>query len=95
LKAKHEKLISAISKLLDSAKGIEGDREMKLNAIIDNYVPQHDYRDYLVKNQDELSICSHKRICLSEEGSHLYLLHKTRVRGENYKKIEIDMAQVK
>jgi hypothetical protein len=39
LKAKHEKLISAISKLLDSAKSIEGDRKMKLNGYSGDIVP--------------------------------------------------------
>ena len=89
LRKKHEKLINAIFKLLENASMNEGSRTDKLNAIINEYSSTNDYRDLLVKNKEHLAKCCHKRICLNEDCTILYLLEKTKVVGDNYNKITI------
>ncbi len=72
LREQPDRLINAVIKLLNSANRIEGNREDKLNAIIDNYDSQDDYRDLLVKDKMSLKYCYNKRICLNEEERKLY-----------------------
>lgn len=89
LRKKHKKLINAIFKLLENASMNEGSRTDKLNAIIDNYISTNDYRDLIILNRKHLVNCWHKRICLNEDGTILYLLEKTKVVGDNYKKLSM------
>lgn len=89
LRKKHEKLINAILKLLIEANKTEENRDDKLNTIIDNSIPTNDYRDLLVLKRKHLANCWHKRICLNEDGTILYLLEKTKVVGDNYKKLSL------
>lgn len=89
LQKKHKKLINAIFKLLENASMNEGSRTDKLNAIIDNYISTNDYRDLIILNRKHLANCLHKRICLNEDGTILYLLEKTKVVGDNYKKLSM------
>lgn len=89
LRKKHKKLINAIFKLLENASMNEGSRMDKLNAIIDNYISTNDYRDLIILNRKHLANCLHKRICLNEDGTILYLLEKTKVVGDNYKKLSM------
>lgn len=89
LRKKHEKFINAINKLLEFAKKVDGSRFEKLNTIIRSYVANKDYRDLIISNKNLLNNCWHKRICLNEDGTILYLLEKTRVVGDNYKKLSM------
>lgn len=89
LRKKHKKLINAIFELLKNASMKEGSRTDKLNAIIDDYTPNNDYRDLIILNRECLANCWHKRICLNEDGTILYLLEKTKVVGDNYKKLSM------
>ena len=87
LRKKHEKLLNAISKLLLFAKENEGNRNDILRKAINNYNYNNDYRDWLIKNNENLKNWSHKRICLNASGTILYLLEKTRVVGNNYREV--------
>ena len=89
LRKKHKKLIDAIFKLLKNASMKEGSRTDKLNAIIDDYTSYNDYRDLIILNREYLANCWYKRICLNEDGTILYLLEKTKVVGDNYKKLSM------
>jgi hypothetical protein len=86
LRSRPNKLMNALHKLLDCAINVEGDRDDKLKTIINNSALQNDYRDLIISNMNFLKSCYHKRFCINEDGTTLYLLESTRVVGENYRK---------
>ncbi|REC40913.1 MULTISPECIES: DUF262 domain-containing protein [Chryseobacterium] len=89
IRKKYEKFVSAITKLLTHTHQTEGDRSMKLNLVLENYVPNNDYRDVFIQYKKSLSNSYYKRFCYNENSSNLYILEKTKVVGNNYKKIKL------
>jgi hypothetical protein len=86
---KTDKFINAVYKLISNSFNLSDDRITILKSVIQNAAPLNDYRSHLIKNDSLLSECFHKRICLNEEETILYVLEKTKVVGENYKEIKV------
>lgn len=84
---KPEKFINAVYKLISNPFNSNNDRIAILKSVIQNAEPLNDYRKHLIENDELLKGCFHKRICLNDEETVLYVLEKTRVVGENYKEI--------
>ena len=86
---KSDKFINAVYKLISNSFNLSDDRITILKNVIQNATPLNDYRSHLIKNDSLLRDCYHKRICLNEKKTILYVLEKTRVVGENYKEIKV------
>ena len=86
---KSDKFINAVSKLISNSFNLSDDRITILKNVIQNATPLNDYRSHLIKNNSLLRDSYHKRICLNEEETILYVLEKTKVVGENYKEIKV------
>jgi len=86
---KSDKFINAVYKLISNSFNLSDDRITILKSVILNSTPLNDYRSHLVKNNSLLRDSYHKRICLNEEGTILYVLEKTKVVGDNYKEIKV------
>lgn len=86
---KSDEFIKAVYKLISNSFNLSDDRITILKNVIQNATPLNDYRSHLIKNDSLLRDCYHKRICLNEEETILYVLEKTRVVGENYKEIKV------
>lgn len=80
---------NAVLKLLSHKHNITEERFSILNNIIQNAEPLDDYRHHLVKNIKLLNNCYHKRFCFDGDKNVLYVLEKTKVVGDNYKKIKL------
>lgn len=78
---------NAVLKLISHNHIITEERSNILNNIIQNAEPLDDYRHHLVNNIKLLNNCYHKRFCVSDKA--LYVLEKTKVVGDNYKKIKL------
>jgi hypothetical protein len=78
---------NAVLKLISHNHIITEKRSNILNNIIQNAEPLDDYRHHLVNNIKLLTNCYHKRFCVSDKA--LYVLEKTKVVGDNYKKIKL------
>jgi hypothetical protein len=78
---------NAVLKLLSYNHNITEERFSILNNIIQNAETLDDYRHHLVNNIKLLTNCYHKRFCVSDKA--LYVLEKTKVVGDNYKKIKL------
>lgn len=86
---KSDEFIKAVYKLISNSFNLSDDRITILKNVIQNATPLNDYRSHLIKNDSLLRDCYHKRICLNEKETILYVLEKTRVVGENYKEIKV------
>lgn len=86
---KSDKFINAVYKLISNSFNLSDDRITILKSVILNSTPLNDYRSHLVKNNSLLRDSYHKRICLNEEETILYVLEKTKVVGNNYKEIKV------
>lgn len=86
---KWDKFINAVYKLISNSFNLSDDRITILKSVILNSTPLNDYRSHLVKNNSLLRDSYHKRICLNEEETILYVLEKTKVVGDNYKEIKV------
>jgi hypothetical protein len=86
---KSDKFINAVYKLISNSFNLSNDRITILKNVIQNATPLNDYRSHLIKNNSLLRDSYHKRICLNEEETILYVLEKTKVVGENYKEIKV------
>lgn len=86
---KSDKFINAVYKLISNSFNLSDDRITILKSVIQNAEPLNDYRSHLIKNNSLLRDSYHKRICLNEEETILYVLEKTKVVGENYKEIKV------
>jgi len=86
---KSDKFINAVYKLISTSFNLSEDRITILKSVIQNAVPLNDYRSHLIQNDSLLRDSYHKRICLNEEETILYVLEKTKVVGENYKEIKV------
>lgn len=86
---KSDKFINAVYKLISNSFNMSDDRITILKSVIQNAEPLNDYRSHLIKNNSLLRDSYHKRICLNEEETILYVLEKTKVVGENYKEIKV------
>ena len=86
---KSDKFINAVYKLISNSFNLSDDRITILKSVIQNAAPLKDYRSHLIKNNSLLKDSYHKRICLNEEETILFVLEKTKVVGENYKKIKV------
>lgn len=89
VRKKYEKFVNAVTKLLNATQKTEGDRIIKLNLIIENYIPNIDYRDVIIQNKKLLTNSYYKRFCYNENNTNLYMLEKTKVVGNNFKKIKL------
>lgn len=87
---KSDKFINAVYKLISNSFNLSDDRITILKSVIQNAAPLNDYRSHLIKNDSLLSGSIHKRFCLNEKGTILYILERTKVVGENYKKIKVN-----
>ncbi len=86
---KSDKFINAVYKLISNSFNLSDDRITILKSVILKSTPLNDYRSHLVKNNSLLRDSYHKRICLNEEKTILYVLEKTKVVGDNYKEIKV------
>ena len=86
---KSDKFINAVYKLISNSFNLSDDRITILKSVIQNAEPLNDYRSHLIKNNSLLRDSYHKRICLNEAETILYVLEKTKVVGENYKEIKV------
>lgn len=86
---KSDKFINAVYKLISNSFNMSDDRITILKSVIQNAAPLNDYRSHLIKSNSLLRDSYHKRICLNEDETILYVLEKTKVVGENYKEIKV------
>lgn len=84
-----EKFINAVRNLISYSFNLSEDRITILKSVIQNAKPPKDYRKYLIENDELLNGCNHKRICLNENETILYVLEKTKVVGDNYIEIKV------
>jgi len=86
---KNKNFINAVKKILEL---VETDskigRKIILINIINDAILFNDWRDLIIKEDNSLKGCNHKRICLSNDQKSLYILNKTRVVGVNYKQFK-------
>jgi hypothetical protein len=88
-KKQYEKFFNAVIKLLTVSIDLSNGRNINLENIIKSTGPINDYRSHLINDNSLLKDCYHKKICLNNEGTKLYVLDRTRVVGDNYKEILI------
>ncbi len=91
IEKKHEKLIEAIKKIIFRAR--INNREKYLNKLINEYGiddnNENKHIQFIIKQNNILNNCHHKRFCLNKEKNILYLLSKTKVVNDNYVKHDI------
>ncbi|NRT16961.1 hypothetical protein HNP99_003335 [Flavobacterium sp. 28A] len=85
---KDNKFIRPVYNLLDMIT-VNQERNEFLNSLINKELAFSDWRNKIIKDKKLLSECYHKRICLNEEKSVLFMLEKTRVVGENFRKLNL------
>ena len=71
---KSDKFINAVYKLISNSFNLSDDRITILKSVIQNAEPLNDYRSHLIKNNSLLRDSHHKRICLNEAETILYVL---------------------
>jgi|APLak6261686239_1056169.scaffolds.fasta_scaffold00527_4 hypothetical protein len=89
LNKKDEKFTLAVKNLISHSFNLSEERNAILSKIITESEPCNDYRDKIIQNKNLLNNCYNKRICINHSKSWLYILEKTNVVGDNYKKIKL------